>query len=87
MNCQCFDFPCSWTFYRSHCIDQHGFDPGSNQIPEAAVPNSIPKLAEREVIHRLRVEMADLKNKLDQHLDISKKKAQTYAKEKEVGYK
>jgi hypothetical protein len=32
--CECFDFPVSWSFYRAHCWEVHGFDPGNNEPPE-----------------------------------------------------
>jgi len=28
--CDCFDYEVSWSVYRSHCIDIHGFDPGDD---------------------------------------------------------
>jgi len=29
--CQCLDYAVSWTFWRAHCIEVHGFDPGDNE--------------------------------------------------------
>ncbi len=34
MACDCIDYPVSWPYWRSHCIEQHGYDPGSNEMPE-----------------------------------------------------
>jgi hypothetical protein len=35
--CNCIDYPVSWDFYRSHCIEVHNFDPGDNEYPEKRV--------------------------------------------------
>ncbi len=31
-HCECFDFPCSWIFFRTHCREIHGWDPGENEL-------------------------------------------------------
>lgn len=43
--CQCFDFSVSWWFYRAHCREMHGFDPGDNELPEET-PEPIPQAPE-----------------------------------------
>ncbi len=27
-HCDCLDYPVSWAFWRAHCWEVHGFDPG-----------------------------------------------------------
>ena len=48
--CDCLDYPVSWTYYRSHCKEQHGFDPGGNEFPEEVQPERIqePKWTARQ---------------------------------------
>jgi len=46
--CECFDFPVSWSFYRAHCWQVHGFDPGNNEPPEHTVEELHERLAALE---------------------------------------
>ncbi len=49
--CNCIDYPVSWTFYRTHCREVHGFDPGDNEPPgEPTQPHyeSEPKWSHRQ---------------------------------------
>ena len=46
--CECFDFPVSWSFYRAHCWEVHGFDPGNNEPPQHTVEELHERLAALE---------------------------------------
>lgn len=46
-----------------------------------------PDRTSNQKLEQLQGQINYMQNKVSEHIDISKKKAQTYAKEREVGYK
>lgn len=44
--CDCFDFAISWDFFRAHCWEVHGYDPGPNEMPKTVQPQ------EQVIVHR-----------------------------------
>ncbi len=70
-HCDCIDYPVSWGFYRQHCREVHGWDPGDNE-PQGFQPHII---REPPDLTPMRVAFTDLQNKLNNHIDSTKKKA------------
>ncbi len=78
--CQCLDFPCSWTYYRAHCIEQHLFDPGDDRPDRLIEPDrqvSPPRLGpdnNRQDIDQLKGNLVSLRDILKQHVTEAKSK-------------
>ena len=44
--CDCIDYPVSWTYYRGHCLQCHGFDPGDDGRSALIEPlDAVPTVA------------------------------------------
>ncbi|KKN71464.1 hypothetical protein LCGC14_0420430 [marine sediment metagenome] len=70
-HCDCIDYPVSWDFWRAHCLEQHGFDPGSNEPIEPPKESLEPPGTTRQcdIINQLRGEVTHI------HTDLHQKKA------------
>lgn len=75
-----FDFPISYSFYRSLC-QQHGWqDPGPEQAPTPGMPPPPifrPRPVDKE-IDQLKAQNLYLQSKLNEHIDKSKKSEGKY---------
>ena len=75
-----FDFPISYSFYRSLC-QYHGWpDPGSDTLPERSEEPPTKQGIQpaprelRDSLHKTQVYLNDLTNRLNKHIDASKQK-------------
>ncbi len=86
MHCDCLDFPCSWDFYRSHCWEVHGYDPGPNFIIEEDKETTriLREMAEPHftkaaialppnAFQELSARFNHLQNQYNNHIDIARK--------------
>lgn len=53
MVCQCLDFAVSWDFWRAHCLQVHGYDPGSNEMLEEPTKMIAPEGNDYSIRKRL----------------------------------
>lgn len=91
--CECFDFPISWDFYRFHCWEIHGFDPGSNIAPET-MPRIVEHIhrhsdmgkAEFDLLQQTVLKVDHLGKRIDQHI-TPKRKPQITPKTEGIGIK
>ena len=69
-----FDFPMSWSTYRSLCA-QHGWDDPGTDIPPAIESHPVvaPLIPEYQYLDSLKSQMLYLQNKLNEHVDASLK--------------
>lgn len=68
MRCECLDYPVSWDFYRAHCWEVHGFDPGDINPQEKQIEPLEPAEWERKqwsYVQQLRGQMLHLEKKVD----------------------
>ena len=76
-----FDFPISYDFHRSLCVEHGWIDPGSCYPPEveqaATLVSAEPSNVQQQV-DKLRVALADERNKINEHLDKKPKKGRDY---------
>jgi len=81
MKCECFDFPCSWDFYRAHCIEQHGFDPGNINPQEQQIePIDPPEwdMQQWAYVKQLKGQMLHLEKKVDTLTTKKRKERSSY---------
>lgn len=61
MNCECIDYPVSWTFWRAHCWEVHGFDPGPNEATSQGEQDALDEM--QATIQRMQVKINQLSRK------------------------
>lgn len=71
-HCDCFDFAVSWPFYRTHCCEVHGWDPGDTEASER--PN-VERQPSKRRLDRIDRDLVEIRDTLQDHLK-SKKTAQ-----------
>ncbi len=76
--CDCFDFPVAWIFFRSHCREIHGFDPGDNQpvasfTSESSKTRASKALPPSDSLTPIKAHLVDLQNRLNKHIDATRK--------------
>ncbi len=76
MSCDCIDYPVSWDFWRAHCIECHGYDPGDNEYhpPE---PSPEPVILYQNVplkrLDNIQRDLIETRDTLQKHLNTKKK--------------
>lgn len=80
-NCQCIDWPCSWDFYRAHCWEVHGFDPGNDKPIERLTEPLDPAewdMQQWRYVQQLKGQMLHLEKKVDTLSTTKRKERSNY---------
>lgn len=83
--CQCLDFPVSWDFFRAHCWEVHGYDPGPDRITEQVSPladEPVPVNHLQKQIDQARSGFIHFQKVFNEHIDASKKAAKKWEEKK-----
>ncbi len=76
-HCDCFDYPVAWCWFRQHCREVHGWDPGDNETP---MPSFRREESKSEGVRLsspdltpIKSWITDLQAKVNKHIDMTKK--------------